>query len=44
MTIRQVEKSILRFEEFTGFDNLKTFNQKQVTGFKDFMAGKELAL
>ncbi len=42
MTIRQIEKSILRFEEFTGFVSLKTFTQKQATRFKAFMAGKEL--
>ena len=43
MTIRQIEKSILRFEEFINFANLKTFNQKQAIGFKEFMANKELA-
>ncbi len=42
-TIRQVEKAILRFEEFTGFENLKTFGQKQAMAFKDHMGGKELA-
>jgi site-specific recombinase XerD len=43
-TIRQVEKAILRFEEFTGFASLKSFDQKQATGFKEFMAEKALAL
>ncbi len=42
-TIRQVEKAILRFEEFTRFADLKTFNQKQANGFKDHMAGQKLA-
>ena len=42
-TIRQVEKAVLRFEEFTGFASLKTFNQKQATDYKRFLAGKDLA-
>jgi len=42
-TIRQVEKALLRFEEFTGFASLKSFNQKQASGFKDHMAGQKLA-
>jgi len=42
-TIRIIEKSILRFEEFTGFANLKEFEQKQATGFKEAMAQRNLA-
>jgi integrase len=42
-TIRQVEKAILRFEEFTHFADLKTFDQKQAIGFKTFMSDKDLA-
>lgn len=42
-TIRQVERTILRFEEFTGFASLKTFDQKQAIAFKECMASKELA-
>lgn len=43
-TIRQVEKAILRFEEFTGFADFKTFGQKQAIDFKARLAHQELAL
>ncbi len=43
-TIRQIEKAILRFEEFTAFANLKSFEQKQATGFKSALAKQDLAL
>ncbi len=43
-TIRIIEKSILRFEQFTGFANLKSFDQKQATGFKEAMVKRNLAL
>lgn len=42
-TIRQIEKAILRFEEFTGFACFKTFDQKQAMGFKGKMASENLA-
>lgn len=42
-TIRQVEKAILRFEEFTRFANFKTFDQKQATGFKATLTRIDLA-
>mgnify|MGYP000603534251 CR=1 FL=1 len=42
-TIRQGERPMLRFEEFTGFADLKTFDQKQATGFKAFLSKQEIA-
>ncbi len=42
-TIRQIEKAILRFEEFSGFADLKRFDQKQATGFKAALAKEDLA-
>lgn len=42
-TIRAIASSILRFEEFTGFADFKTFGQKQATGFKDHLAKQDLA-
>ena len=42
-TIRQVEKAILRLEEFTRFADLKTFDRKQATGFKDDLGKKGIA-
>ncbi len=42
-TIRLIEKSILRFEKFTGFADLKEFDQKKAIRFKEAMAKKELA-
>jgi len=43
-TIRQVEKAILRFEEFTGFVDFKKFDQKQAIGFKAILASTDLVL
>jgi integrase len=42
-TIRQIEKAILRFEEFTGFADFKSFDQKQAMDFKDRMSSRDLA-
>ncbi len=42
-TVRQVEKAILRFEEFTGFADLKSFDQKRAINFKSALAKKNLA-
>lgn len=42
-TIRQIEKAILRFEEFSGFSGFKSFGQKQAIGFKNALVKKELA-
>ncbi|MFD0985508.1 tyrosine-type recombinase/integrase [Methyloligella solikamskensis] len=43
-TVRQIEKALLRFEEFTGFASFKTFNQKQAADFKRALSNKGLAL
>lgn len=43
-TTRQIEKSILRFEEFTDFADFKKFDQKQAIDFKKALASKSLAL
>jgi integrase len=43
-TIRQVEKAIRRFEDYTNSACFKTFNQKQAVGFKDFLTKQEIAL
>ena len=42
-TVRQIEKSILRFEEFTGFADFKTFDQRKAAGFKNALAKTDLA-
>jgi len=42
-TVRQIEKAILRFEEFTGFVCFKTFDQKQAVNFKERMSSKDFA-
>lgn len=42
-TIRQIEKAILRYEEFTGFADFKTFDQQQAKSFKVALAEHDLA-
>lgn len=42
-TIRQIEKAILRFETFTGFADLKSFDQKKAIDFKSALAKENLA-
>lgn len=42
-TIRQVEKSILRYEDFTHFADLGNFDQKQAIDFKNFLSKQKLS-
>ena len=42
-TIRKVEKSILRFEDFTKFADFKTFNQRTAIAYKQHLTDKDLA-
>ena len=42
-TIRQIGRSLTRFEEFTGRRDFKTFDQRQAVGFKDKLAQSDLA-
>jgi hypothetical protein len=42
-TIRQDQKALLRFEEFTRFANFTTFGQKQAIGFKVHLAKLNLS-
>ena len=42
-TIRQIEKTILRYEECTGFAGFKSFDQKKATDFKNALAKTNLA-
>lgn len=42
-TIRQTVIALGRFEDFTGHDDFRTFNQKQAVGFKVYMAHRDLA-
>jgi len=42
-TIRQIEKAILRYEEFTGFADFGTFNQQLARRFKEDLAKQNLA-
>lgn len=42
-TVRMIEKSIRRFEVFTGFAGFKTFNQKQAIAYKADLAGGNLS-
>ncbi len=42
-TIRQISKSISRFEEHTGFRSFKEFDQKQAVSFKDAISQSSLA-
>jgi len=43
-TIRQVQRAIGRFETFTKWADIKTFDQKQAVAFKEHMKSEELAL
>jgi integrase/recombinase XerD len=43
-TIRQIGRSIARYEAFTGQRDFKTFDQKQAVGFKDDFAKASTAL
>lgn len=43
-SIRQVEKAIRRFEDYTRAADFKTFDQKQAVGFKEDLASQEIAL
>jgi len=42
-TIRMVEKTLLRFENFTKFANFKSFDQKQAIAYKTDLAERGLA-
>lgn len=42
-TIRQVEKSILRYEDFTHFADLRKFDQKLAIDFKNFLSRQKLS-
>ncbi|MEQ8481766.1 MAG: tyrosine-type recombinase/integrase [Hoeflea sp.] len=42
-TIRQIGRSIARYEEFTGQRDFKSFDQKQAVGFKDDLAKASMA-
>jgi len=42
-TIRQIEKSIQRYEAFTGFVDFAAFDQRKAKGFKAELAGQNLA-
>ena len=42
-TIRLIEKSIQRYEAFTGHVDFATFNQQRAKNFKDDLAGQNLA-
>lgn len=42
-TIRQIEKAIQRYEEFTGQADFGTFNQQRAKAFKEELAGQNLA-
>ena len=42
-SIRQIDKSIRRFEEFTKFADFKAFNQKQAMAYKATLQNRELA-
>lgn len=42
-TIKQTVMALGRFEDFTGHDDFRTFNQKQAVGFKAYMAHRDLA-
>jgi integrase/recombinase XerD len=42
-TIRQVEKAIQRYEAFTAQADFVTFNQQRAKGFKEELAGQNLA-
>ncbi len=42
-TVRQIEKAILRYEEFTGFVDFGAFNQKLARHFKEHLAELDLA-
>lgn len=42
-TIRQIGRSIARYEEFTGQRDFKNFDQKQAVGFKDGLAKASIA-
>jgi integrase len=43
-TIRQVRRALEQFEDFTGRKGFKTFDQRQVKGFKDSLCGSPLAV
>lgn len=43
-TIRQIEKAIRRFEEFTHAACFKTFDQRQAVAFKQYLAKQDIAL
>ncbi len=43
-TIRQNEKAIRRFEDYTGAACFKTFDQKQAVGFKEGLEKQDIAL
>lgn len=42
-TIRQIARSLARFEDFTGRREFKTFDQRQAVGFKEDLAKSGLA-
>ena len=42
-TLRQVEKALLRFEEFTRYADLKTFDRRQAAAFKDHLANSGIS-
>jgi site-specific recombinase XerD len=42
-TVRQIEKAILRYEDFTGFADFGTFNQQVARRFKEDLAKQDLA-
>jgi site-specific recombinase XerD len=42
-TVRQIEKAILRYEDFTGFADFGTFNQQVARRFKEDLAKHDLA-
>lgn len=42
-TIRQIARSLTRFEDFTHKRDFKTFDQRQAVGFKEKLAGSGLA-
>lgn len=42
-TIRQIDKALARFEEFTGAKDFATFDQRQAVRFKEALAGQDLA-
>lgn len=43
LTIRQIARSLARFEDFTGRRDLKTFDQRQAVAFKEILVKSGLA-